>query len=145
MAVVVVPVVVGAEEALVWLLAALGIYAGAKAIPKVIPKIKEKCDEPDHRGRIQAQGGGLERSEPWAQTFPPPTAQGLAQLTALYASLSSTDQKIRAQPCAQIRTKIEIGNIFAPFSQSFYAPPNLQSKRGDLRMDLEVRKGWAFV
>lgn len=139
------PVVIGAEEALKWLIAAMGIYTTAKALPKVVSKVKEKCEEPDHRGRIQAQGGGLEDSESWAQAFPPPRAQGYAQLEALYYRLPRTDQEIRAVPYTQIRSKIAVGNISAPYSKPFYAPPNVQSSRGDLRMDLEVRKGLAFV
>jgi hypothetical protein len=143
MAVVVVPVVVEGGELLLALLVAAGIIATAKTIPKIKTKTKEEC-KPEHRGRIQAQGGGLEDSEPWAQTFPPPKAQGIAQLEGLFARLSDTDQEIRARACTQIQGRILGGPISAPFIKSYYAPPGLQVW-GDERMDLEVRVGLAFV
>lgn len=145
MAAIAVPVAIGIEEAALWLLAAVGLIATAKTMPKVEPRVKEECEDPDHRGRIQAQGGVLNDSAPWAQAFPPPKVQGMAMLDGVYAGLSAKDQKIRAIPYSKIAKKIAAGPIYAPYIKSEYAPPNLQSKDGDLRMDLEVRKGYAFV
>lgn len=145
MAIAIPPIVIGAEELIVGLLIAMGILANSRAVPKVEPRVLEKCKTPEHRGRIQAQGGGLEQSQSWAQTFPPPKAQGFAQLDDVFYGLSPTDQTIRLIPYNQIQARIASGPISAQYIQSFYAPANLQSKRGDLRMDLEVRKGIAFV
>ena len=83
MAVIVVPVVVGAEELLDILLIAAGIQSASKAIPKISTKTVEECKKTVHRGRIQAQGGGLEDSEKWTQDNPPSKAQGFTQLDSL--------------------------------------------------------------
>ena len=37
-------------------------------------------DQKPHRGRIQAQGGGLEKSESWSQDKPLSAKQGLSLL-----------------------------------------------------------------
>lgn len=104
-------------------------------------KSNEKC----HRGRFQAQGGGLEASQPWAQATPLTLGQAQALLSALQASLSSSDLALRATGFAQAQRFIEnaaaAGGVCAGVSKSFPQPP----LPGGVRVDIEVRAGQAFV
>ncbi|MBC3920141.1 transglutaminase domain-containing protein [Undibacterium sp. CY18W] len=105
-------------------------------------KNNDKC----HRGRFQAQGGGLEASQPWAQVAPLTLGQATALLTTLQASLSPKDQALRAGPFAQAFRFIEgaavSGGVCATVMKSFYPDPPLPN---GIRVDIEVRAGQAFV
>jgi len=50
-----------------------------------------------HRGRIQAQGGGLEKSVAWSRATPPTVTEGLTMIDALISQLSSAEYQIRAK------------------------------------------------
>ena len=50
-----------------------------------------------HRGRIQAQGGGLEKSVAWSQETSPSVREGLAMIDELISQLSSVEYRIRAK------------------------------------------------
>jgi hypothetical protein len=97
-----------------------------------------------HRGRIQAQGGGTEKSESWAQDDPPTETQMLNLCDRLEASLTDREKKDREEPLRQLRRFIRVaakaGGVLAPVSRSWY-------KRGskDIRVDLEVVTGMACV
>lgn len=101
----------------------------------------EKC----HRGRFQAQGDGLEASQPWAQATPLTVGQARALLLALQASLSPTDLALRAIGFAQALRFVENaatgGGVCAGVSESFPKPPLPKG----VRVDIEVRAGTAFV
>ena len=95
-----------------------------------------------YRGRIQAQGGGLEKSVAWAQNFPPTTAQGLAMLNQLKASLSTKEIKERERSFNQAERFINnagrAGGVTAPVSRSF-------PQGSAIRVDIEIITGQAFV
>lgn len=130
---------------------AAAIYAANRSaedtFPRSIPytgtRTCTKCPEL-HRGRFQAQGGGLERSVAWGQPTPPTVAQGLTMVSALYGSLSRTEQKDRATAYAQLIrwiSKRPPGGVYAEFKDSFPKP----ALRGGIRMDVEVLAGKAFL
>ncbi len=97
-----------------------------------------------HRGRIQAQGGGLESSVPWNQTTPPTAAQGLKMLNALKTQLSPKDLRARAAVFTKAERFIQnagnAGGVSAPVSKTFLVPGTR-----DIRVDIEVITGHAFV
>jgi len=104
----------------------------------------DESDNPEHRGRIQAQGGNTEKSEPWAQASPPTENDMLHLTDDLEAQLDPREKRDREQPLTQLRRFIHSaaqgGGVAAPVSKSWY-------KRGsqDIRIDLEVIKGMACV
>jgi len=53
-----------------------------RADPRVDPRVIPRTTSPQHRGRIQVQGGGLELSFPWTRPVPMTKAEGLAGLRA---------------------------------------------------------------
>jgi hypothetical protein len=104
-------------------------------------------DDRAHRGRVQAQGGGTEESESWAESRPPTVTQVLAFVDLLEGKLKPKERKDRTQPLVDVRRRIQnagrAGGLWAhprPHRKSFY-------KRGsaDIRVDLDVLKGRACV
>lgn len=100
--------------------------------------------EPLHRGRIQAQGGGTEKSEAWSRDTSPTESEMLQMCDRLEAQLTARERTDRALPLAQLRRLIQSaargGGMVAPVSKSF-----LKRGSGDIRVDLEVIKGRACV
>ncbi len=100
--------------------------------------------EPPHRGRVQAQGSGTEKSEAWAQKKPPGESEMLRKCDSLEAQLTPSEATDRAEPLQRLRNYItaaaRCGGVDAPHIKSF-------RKRGskDIRVDLEVIKGKACV
>ncbi len=103
--------------------------------------------ENSHRGRVQAQGGGTEKSESWAQNKPPTVRNVLGKVDRLEGQLTPKERLDREQPLLAMRTYLtnagNKGGIWAipkAFKKSFL-------KRGsdDIRVDLEVHKGAACV
>lgn len=107
-------------------------------------KQSQGAEEPAHRGRVQAQGGGIEKSEPWAQGTPPTESETLARCDRLENQLTTRERKDREQPLTELRRYIRAAarrnGVSAPVHKSFL-------KRGskDIRVDLEVIKGMACV
>jgi hypothetical protein len=101
-------------------------------------------EESLHRGRLQAQGGGTEKSEPWTQKKPPGESEMLRKCDSLDRQLTPGEARDRAEPLQHLRTYIrgaaQYGGVSAPLKKSFL-------KRGsrDIRVDLEVIKGTACV
>lgn len=97
-----------------------------------------------HRGRIQAQGEGLEASENWAQNKPLTAKKGLRLLGKLKKKIPKKEAEKRKKEFEKaedlIRRLENHGGIDAHFSQSF-------RKKGtdDVRVDIEVLGGRAFV
>jgi hypothetical protein len=104
----------------------------------------EDQDECPHRGRVQAQGGGTEKSEAWAQKKPPSESHMLGMCDSLEQRLTPSEARDRAEPFRRLRDFLrraaECGGVYAPFSKSF-----LQRGPRDIRVDLEVIKGMACV
>jgi hypothetical protein len=100
-----------------------------------------------HRGRLQAQGGGTEKSVSWLEKVPPTESDMLRMCDQLEAQLTPSELKERQEPLQKLRRHIrqaaKSGGICAdpkPYQKSF-------SKRGSqgMRVDLEVHKGKACV
>jgi hypothetical protein len=107
----------------------------------------QETSDPEHRGRLQAQGGGIEKSVSWARDNPPTESEMLSFCDELEGKLSEREKRDREQPLVELREYIrriaKSGGISAnprPHKKSFL-------KRGskDIRVDLEVQKGMACV
>lgn len=98
----------------------------------------------DHRGRVQPQGGGTEKSVPWAQDTPPTAGDGQRMLDQLAAQLTSAELQARQDAFTEAREFIDraaqAGGV-GPMKKSFPRKP----VRGGIRVDIEVQKGIAFV
>jgi len=74
----------------------------------------------EHRGRLQAQGGGVEESENWAQTKPLSVKNALELLRRLIAKLSLKDYERRKREFGKAEQFIvgvgENGGIYAKTS-----------------------------
>src|SRR5690242_5335882 len=103
-----------------------------------------ESEKPVHRGRIQAQGGGTEESEAWAQASPPSLSDVMGLIDRLEARLTPKERRIRERGFAQLRRAVEhaakTGGVWARCIRSFPQPP-----LGDIRVDLEVITGRACV
>jgi hypothetical protein len=98
----------------------------------------------DHRGRVQAQGGGTEKSVAWAQSTPPTASDGQRMLDDLAAQLTDAELQARQAAFAQARAFIsraaQAGGV-GPIKKSF----PFKAVRGGIRVDIEVQKGTAVV
>jgi hypothetical protein len=83
----------------------------------------QKNEEPRHRGRIQAQGGGTEKSVSWTQAMPPTEREMLEKCDQLEGQLNSRELRDRERPMTQLRQLIQAaaqgGGLSAPVSKSF--------------------------
>lgn len=95
-----------------------------------------------HRGRIQAQGGGLEASESWHQEEPLSKQKGLNLLYRLRDRLSSKDRELRKKQFEDAERFINgvEGGVDAPIRRTFQ-----NYKTRDVRVDIEIWSGKAFV
>lgn len=96
-----------------------------------------------HRGRIQAQGDGLEASESWAQDEPLTARDGRNLLRKLKGKIPRSEAKKRAAEFKKAEDLInraeKSGGIHAHYGKSF-------RKLGtSVRVDIEVLGGTAFV
>jgi hypothetical protein len=95
-----------------------------------------------HRGRIQAQGEGLEKSVSWAQDEPLTKQEGLSLLERLKKLLTKKEYERREKPFEEAKRYIENvnGGADAVKKKSFR---NQKSK--DARVDIEILGGTAFI
>ncbi|MBM3239951.1 hypothetical protein FJZ31_27005 [Candidatus Poribacteria bacterium] len=97
-----------------------------------------------HRGRVQAQGGGTEKSAPWAQEKPLTRNQGFGKVDERQAQLTPRELRDRQEPLEKTREWIEraalAGGVNAPVSKTFK-----QKGSKDIRVDIEVKAGQAFI
>lgn len=104
----------------------------------------KKDDNLEHRGRFQAQGGGIEESEAWAQEKPLTVSSALGLIKALIEKLKPRDYERRKKQFEKaediVKEAGKNGGVFARFSRSFKV-------RGskDERVDIEVLGGQAFI
>ncbi len=102
----------------------------------------EQTDSTVHRGRIQAQGGGLEASVSWRQMSPPTSAQGVRMLELLKRQLTDRQINERSKGFSQAERFISnagnVGGVYAPVSRSF-------PQGNAIRVDIEIITGQAFV
>jgi hypothetical protein len=97
-----------------------------------------------HRGRIQAQGGGIEKSESWAQDEPLSLESGLNLIDNLKKQLTKKELAVREEAfekLSKLVNKNSRNGIDAQVVVSFYADEDTT----DERVDLEVRKEKAFI
>jgi hypothetical protein len=98
-----------------------------------------------HRGRMQAQGGGIEESEPWAQDAPLPARDAHDLLSRLAAKLNPAERRHREKAFEDAHGYVTgaatRGGADAPVKKSFPYPPRADHRR----VDIEVRVGRAFV
>lgn len=109
-------------------------------------KGKGKEDE-EHRGRIQVQGGGLEMSWAWTEKTPPTAATALEELNNLKGRLNRKQLEVRSEAFRQAERFIRNaapGGVDAPVSATFQNR-EVRERDGDERVDIEVRKGKAFI
>lgn len=104
--------------------------------------------KPANRGRVQAQGGGIEESVSWAQENPPTGDEGHGNLEQLHGMLTPAEQEYREEGFAQAHmfvTQAESqGGVDASMgmiSKTFPRKP----RRDHRRVDIEVHTGKAFV
>jgi hypothetical protein len=102
--------------------------------------------ESKHRGRLQIQGKDLRQEVfwPWAQSTPPKKTTALAELTILWNQLSRREQQLRTKAYTQAQGFIQRGPHYVGRPWTFQNP-NLPTKNGDARIDIEIHKGIAFV
>ncbi|KAA3622600.1 MAG: hypothetical protein DWQ02_25755 [Bacteroidetes bacterium] len=95
-----------------------------------------------HRGRIQAQGDGLEESESWAQDEPLTKKEGLSILEKLKLKLKKSDYLLRKDQFEDAKRFIENidGGIDAVKKKTFR-----NRKTKDARIDIEILGGTAFI
>ncbi len=95
-----------------------------------------------HRGRFQAQGGGIEESESWSQDEPLTKKQARQLLDKLKDKLPEAERQVRKKPFEAAERFIEgaKGGVQAPEHRSFR---NRQTR--DVRVDIEVWSGIAFL
>lgn len=95
-----------------------------------------------HRGRFQAQGGGLEESESWGQDEPISKVKGLELLSKLKNKLKKKDRELREKQFDAAERYVEQveGGIDAVKKKTFR-----NRKTKDVRVDIEVLSGRAFI
>src|ERR1700722_8152510 len=97
-----------------------------------------------HRGRVQAQGGGTEKSQSWTQDTASTESEMLNKCDQLENQLTAKEKTARKQPFAELRRFVRAaakgGGVSAPVSKSFLKPGSK-----NIRVDLEVITGMACV
>lgn len=98
-----------------------------------------------HRGRIQAQGGGTEKSVKWAQDGPLTVAEAMALVERLKAVLTPAESRARGQAFAEAHEYIQrvhrAGGVEALQRKTF--PRVLGTD--EPRVDIEITSGIAFI
>jgi RHS repeat-associated protein len=139
----------------------LAIYYATRNISKDItwdvslPKTRTR--EFDHRGRIQAQGNGVNKSSPWAQSHPLTLMEGRILLGLLVAQLTHQEawqRKSAIIATSEWMTKVANENkpsgIAARHTENFLEARYTRQRSSidslcDTRIDIEVLAGRAFV
>src|SRR5438874_13606431 len=114
----------------------------------VATKQSHEGGEKPHRGRIQAQGGGIEKSVRWAQDEAPTLSEMLKMCDRLEAMLTDRERKERERPLADLRRCIRAAAERGGFSTPFGPPRSFQNRTSrdrTIRIDLEVINGKACV
>jgi hypothetical protein len=102
-----------------------------------------KALETAHRGRIQAQGGGVEMSVSWSRQTPLTESEMMAMVEVLESKLTSAERGARVTAFEQVRRLIRNASATGGLPQLSLSFLHL-SHRG-IRVDLEVLKGNAAV
>lgn len=97
-----------------------------------------------NRGRVQAQGKGLEESVSWTTPVPPTKTDAHGRLETLKGKLSRTEMRERERPFNKAHGFIDEApkeGYDAPATRSFQPMP----AQKDVRVDVELKKGKAFT
>jgi hypothetical protein len=97
----------------------------------------------ENRGRFQAQGGGIQESEPWDEESPLPSRSGRRLLTDLKYRLNKEEYLMRKEAVEKAHRFITNASPMGvgPTKQSWPQPP----RRDQRRVDIEVQSGRAFL
>jgi hypothetical protein len=106
-------------------------------------KRKSKRTEPAHRGRIQAQGGGIEKSVSWSRQIPPTESEMMAMVAQLESKLTPAERRDRQVALQQLRQFIH--NAAKGYGMSVLSNSYPYRTFRGIRVDLEVLKGRAAV
>lgn len=104
----------------------------------------KQSESPSHRGRVQAQGHGTEKSQSWAQDHPPTKTDILELLQRLWESLTSEEQEARQTCYEAARQYVQQAPTTGIDAQHIRSFRN-RRKRGGVRIDLEIRIGKACI
>ena len=103
----------------------------------------------NHRGRFQAQGNSLEESENWAQTVGLTIIDGRNLLLTLSNKLTPAKKRERQLYFDRWRIKIDLlhsnGGYDADLGGHYIKSEPPGASPEDPRVDLEIRKGKAFI
>jgi len=96
-----------------------------------------------NRGRFQAQGGGIEKSEPWATNNTIYKQNGIALINNLEIQLTPAELNARNIAIQKARNFVNAcpSDGVPPVKKSY--SNNLQNR--SIRIDVEVNAGIAFV
>ncbi len=97
--------------------------------------------EKKHRGRIQAQGDGLEESVNWAQDEPLTKQDGLNLLSELKGKLNEQAYKKRAAQFVEAERYIQNANGIDAIKKKTFR----NRKTKNVRVDIEILAGTAFI
>lgn len=97
-----------------------------------------------NRGRIQAQGGGTEKSDAWAIHTDHFKSMGIASVDNLDAQLTNAERNLRTQALNDCRNRILTTpsyGVSAQMKKSYYD----DFRNRQIRIDIEVNAGVAFM
>jgi len=123
-----------------------------KSPPTAPPVVTQTPGSPVNRGSIQIQGSDINApggtiSWSWARSGPVPAREGLAELAALWSTLSRRQQAIRDQAYARAQKRIQTAPPLG-LPQGVHLPyqndPGRRGRDNTARIDLVVDLGVAF-
>lgn len=97
-----------------------------------------------NRGRIQAQGGGTEKSSSWTIDGDITKGMGIANVNDLVAQLTPAELNLRVMAIQKSKDRINTSpnnGVTAVMKKSFY--DDFRNKK--IRVDIEVNAGIAFI
>jgi hypothetical protein len=117
-----------------------------RAEPRAVPRVVPRTGDPEHRGRIQVQGGGLELAFAWARPAPMTKVEGLAGLTGLRLAINRGQLSLRDEAFASAADFIAATlHTCPPDISRTFQNRIVRQRGGDERVDIEIRTGTAFV
>ena len=103
---------------------------------------------PDHRGRIQSQSDSMDESEAWSQDIPLEASEGIDKAKILEYRHNKKEKKLKMLAFKKAREFIikckENGGVTSRDLKNSLSFP-VRNDRTNRRVDIEVRKGIAFI
>lgn len=117
-----------------------------RAVPRVVPRAIPRTTAPQHRGRIQVQGGGLELSFPWTRPVPMTKVEGLAGLASLEGMLNRSQLAERDEAFVDAADFIEATlHTCPPDLRRTFQNAAVRRRNSNERVDIEIHTGAAFA